>query len=132
MGERGSVLPAILALAFGGLLLLGVAMDLTMWASSHREVAFAADAGAQAGAAAVSEEALRDGQLAIEETAARASAIEAATSSRPRMDRNVTVFVGADQVCVVVEQPFSSGVLAVLSMGSGSVRGSACAIPSRG
>ena len=82
------MLPAILALAFGGLLLLGVAIDLTRWSGSHREAAFAADAGAQAGAAIVSEEGLRSGGLAVDEAAAREVAIAAALRSRPRPGRS--------------------------------------------
>lgn len=132
MDERGTVLPAILALAFGGLLLLGVAIDLTRWASSHREAAFAADAGAQAGAATVSEDSLRLGVLAVDEGLALTVAVQVAEAARPRLGRIVRVVVTGNQVCVEVEQPFAPGLGAALPISTGPVRAHSCAAPARG
>lgn len=132
MADRGSVLPAVLGLALGGLLLIGVAMDLSRWASSHREAAFAADAGAQAGAAIVSPTDLRIGLVAVETEEARPVAVDAALGSRPRAGRAVAVTISGNQVCVAVEQPFVSHLLTALGVTPGLVRASSCAEPARG
>ena len=51
MNERGSMLPFLGALFFVGFVLLGLALDTALLAATYREAAFAADAGAEAGAA---------------------------------------------------------------------------------
>lgn len=132
MADRGSVLPALMGLALGGLLLIGVVMDLSRWASSHREAAFVADAGAQAGAAMVSTEDLRLGMVVVDSHKAEPVAREVALSSRSRMGRVVAVTVSDYQVCVTIEQPFSSPLLGTLGLTAGVVRGSSCAEPARG
>jgi len=107
-------------------------MDLSRWASSHRQAAFAADAGAQAGAAVVSPEDLRVGEVVVDVGAALPIAREAALSSRPRSDRVVAVTISGNQVCVTIEQPFASPLLGALGVIPGVVLGSSCAEPARG
>ena len=51
MSERGSMLPFMAALIFVGLVVTGLALDAALLAATYREVAFAADVGAEAGAA---------------------------------------------------------------------------------
>jgi hypothetical protein len=132
MADRGSVLPAVLALAFGGLLILGVSMDLGRWASSHREAASAADAGAQAGAAMVLPNELRLGVVAVDGDAARVVAEEAALGSRPRAGRVVQVIVVDNEVCVAIEQTYTSRLLSSLGVTPDLVRATSCASPARG
>lgn len=132
MADRGSVLPAVLGLALGGLLLIGVVTDLSRWASSHREAAYVADAGAQAGAAVVSPEDLRVGMIVVDPEDAEPVAREVALSSRSRVGRVVAVTISDNQVCVTIEQPFASPLLGTLGLTPGVVRGSSCAEPARG
>jgi hypothetical protein len=132
MGDRGSALPVVLALALGGALVLGVALDLARWASTHREAVFAADVGAQAGAAMVTEDGLRRGVLVVDGARAEAAAVELAKAARPRAGRAVTVTVLSDEVCVLVTQEFHSTLLAALGIVPGSVVGQACAVPASG
>lgn len=126
------MLPAVLVLAFGGLLLLGVAMDVSRWASNHREAATAADAGAQAGAAMVSVAGLRAGQVTLDIAEAEATAVDVAQQSRPRLGRVVVATVEGSRVCVAVTQPFRSQLLDWLSVTPQAVRVSSCAAPARG
>lgn len=107
-------------------------MDLARWASSHREAAVAADAGAQAGAATVLPSELRLGVVAVDEGAARVVAEAAALGSRPRAGRVVAVTVVDDEVCVAIEQPYSSRLLSSLGVTPDAVRALACARPARG
>lgn len=132
MADRGSVMPAVLALAFGGLLILGVSMDLARWASSHREAAYAADAGAQAGAARVLPDELRQGHVAVDAEAAFVVAEQAALGSRPRPGRSVDVTVADNEVCVAIEQGYTSRLLSALGIAPDLVRASSCARPARG
>jgi hypothetical protein len=132
MADRGSVLPAVLALAFAGLLILGVSMDLARWASSHREAAAAADAGAQAGAAMVLPSELRLGVVAVDGEAALVVAEQAALGSRPRAGRTVEVTVVDNEVCVAIAQAYASRLLSSLGITPDLVRASSCARPSRG
>ena len=130
--ERGTVLPAVLGVLLAGALVLAVAVDLTRWASAHREAASAAAAAAQAGAAMVSEPALRVGLLQVDPARAITAASETGLAARPRDGRSVSATVADNEVCAVVNQPFRSSLLAALGSSELVVRGTACAVPVRG
>lgn len=132
MDERGSVLPAIAVIALGGLLVMGIGIDLARWGASWREVAHAADVGAEAGAAMIDEGAIFVGELAVNEVLATETAVDAALRSRPRSGRTASVAVDGDQVCVLVRQPFRATVARVAGSETLLVAVEACARPAQG
>jgi hypothetical protein len=132
MGERGSVLPAVFVLAFAGLLLLGLAVDLGRWGATWREAAFAADAGAEAGAAMIDPAAAYRGELLLDPVLAEDVAADAALRARPRPDRTVTAAGTPAEVCVTVSQPFRPTLLRAAGIGPVEVTADACARPAQG
>ncbi len=132
MGDRGSVLPSFFLLVLGGMLVLGLALDLGRWASSWREVAFAADAGAEAGAAMLDTGAAYRGLLRLDGAEAVAVAEAAAAEARPRMGRHVAARATPSRVCVTVRQPFQPTILRAVGVGSRQIAARACAVPGQG
>jgi hypothetical protein len=132
MADRGSVLPAIAVIALGGVLMIGIGIDLARWGASWREAAYAADVGAEAGAAMIDEAAAHSGNVSIDEHLAAATAEDAALQARERPGRAATVTVSGDQVCVRVEQPFRATVARIASIENLSVAVEACARPAQG
>lgn len=128
MGERGSVLPMLLGFVMAATIVLALAVDVTLYAAATREAAYAADAGAQAGATRIDEAARYRGELAIEEAAASAAANAAALEARPRTGRAVTVRTEPSRVCVTVTQPFAGRLVTV----SPQISITACAVPVEG
>ncbi len=125
-------MPAMLAVVLGGLLVLGLALDLGRWAFVQREAVFAADAGAQAGAAIIDQEAAYRGATRLDRGAARTVAVEAALEARPRPGRTAAAAVGPAEVCVTVRQPFGTTLLRAAGVGGAEIRASACARPAQG
>lgn len=132
MSDRGSVLPAIAVIALGGLLFIGIGIDLARWGASWREAAYAADVGAEAGAAIIDEASALGGEVLIDENLATAVAVDAALRARERSGRSATVAVNGDQVCVRVEQPFRTTVARIAGSETLSIAVEACARPARG
>ncbi len=125
-------MPAVLAVVLGGFLVLGLALDLGRWAFVQREAVFAADAGAQAGAAIIDQEAAYAGSTRIDAAAAHSVAVQAALEARPRAGRSASASVQPAEVCVTVLQPFSTTVLRAAGVGGGEIQASACARPAQG
>lgn len=132
MDDRGSVLPAIAVIALGGVLVIGIGIDLARWGASWREAAYAADVGAEAGAAMIERAAALRGDVSIDETLAVATAVDAALRARQRRGRSATVAVTGVQVCVRVEQPFRTTVARVAGSETLSIAVEACARPAQG
>lgn len=132
MGDRGSVMPAVLAVIFGGFLILGLALDLGRWAYVQREAVFAADAGAQAGAAILEPAAAYGGDTRIDPGPAEVVARDAALEARPRPGRAAGASATPAEVCVTVTQPFAPSLLRAAGVAAGTVTGRACARPARG
>ena len=132
MDERGSALPSLLMVVVAGLLVLGLALDLGRWASTWREAAFAADAGATAGAAIIDEPRAYRGVLRVDRAAAGPVAVDAATRARPRAGRTVAVQTSNTRVCVTVRQPFRPSLLRAAGIGDRTVRVRSCASPAQG
>ena len=126
------MLPALAVLVLGATLSLGLAYDLGGWANTWREAAFAADAGAEAGAAALDRGAAYGDTLHLEPRLAQVTAFEAAHAARPRPDRSVVSTADLTQVCVTVVQPFRPSLLRALGIGELSVQAEACAAPAQG
>ena len=132
MDERGSALPMVMVLIFAGALIMGLALDLGRWASTWREAAFAADAGATAGAATMDVGDAYRGRLRIDTAAAVPAAEQAAIRARPRAGRGVSVDARRGRVCVTVRQPFQPSLLRIAGIGDRTVRVQACAAPAQG
>ena len=132
MTDRGSVLPMLAVLVLGGAIVAGLAIDLGRWGVLYREAAFAADAGAEAGAAMIDEDAAYRDLLALDPGGARAVAVEAARVARSRPGRTVAAQADTGRVCVTVRQPFRPGLLRIAGVGSTTITADACAVPGKG
>jgi hypothetical protein len=126
------MLPALAVLVLGGTLSLGLAYDLGRWASTWREAAFAADAGAEAGATALDQGAAYGDMLQLDPAVAEVIALQTAQTARPRAGRSVVSSADLTRVCVIVVQPFRPTLLRTLGIGELSVQAEACAAPSQG
>jgi hypothetical protein len=128
VNERGSMLPFMAALIFVGLVVVALALDATMLAATYREVAFSADVGAEAGAAAITD----DGNLTLDPDRAETTGVEAALAARFRTGRIADADAGPDRVCVVVTDVYEPRILGALGVGPTEISVEACAEPSRG
>ena len=132
MDDRGTVAPALVILLAAGVAAVGLAVDLGRFAATSRDVAFAADAGAEAGAAVIDTELAYSGILALDAGPAHAVAVDAALRARPRPGRRVAVEAGPDRVCVTVVQEVDTGLLRVFGVAAWTVSSTGCAAPARG
>ena len=132
MSDRGSAMPMLAVLVFGGVLVLGLALDLGRWASTWREAAFAADTGAAAGAAMIDAASAYRGRLELDAAAAHATALDAAASARARTGRSASAAVDPFRICVTVRQPFAPTLLRAVGVGERTVTATACASPAQG
>ncbi len=115
-------------LLFGGVLLIGVAVDVTRLIATWRETAHLAATAAETGAGWVQSEDLYLGELILDPDAAERAAHEVAGAD----DRAVDVTVTPSEVCVTVEQEVSPGVASLVGIGSKVVMATACASPRQG
>jgi len=132
VAERGSVLPVLAVLLVAAVAAVALAADLGRFAATVREATFAAEAGAEAGAAVIDPEAAYRGRLRLDPDPARAAARDAALLARPRPGRSVSVFGDATSVCVTVRDPFRPGLLLVFGVRGTTVEAYSCAVPVRG
>lgn len=132
MNERGSMLPYLGALFFVCFVLLGLALDTALLAATYREAAFAADAGAEAGAAQVEVGAAYGGEMVLDQDAAIAAAETASLAARLRVGRTVTATSDGVDVCVVVVDQYEPRILGAIGIGSQEVKVRACAAPRQG
>jgi hypothetical protein len=132
MDERGTALPAILVLLAAGVAALALAVELGRFAAATRETAFAADAGAEAGAAVIDTAAAYAGDLLVDPVGAAAVAFEAARRARPRPGRRIDVDATDREVCVTVTRDVEPGLLGVFGIEAWTVSATGCAVPARG
>ena len=130
--ESGSALPMVVGLAFAAFLTLLLAVEVGRWGATVREAAFAADAGAAAGAAMIDEAAAYRGSIQLDVLPAISVATSAANAARPRAERTATAVATTDEVCVTVTQPFVSRLLSFLGAEEATITSTACASPARG
>ena len=129
MDEHGSVSPALILVLVGGLAALALAVELGRFASAAREVAYAADTGAEAGAARIDPAAAYGGEIRLNPAEARAVAIRGARRARGRTGRWIEATADEGQVCVTVGRTVEPGLLRVFAVGPWDVSASACAEP---
>ncbi len=125
------MLPFMAALIFVGLMVTGLAIDAALLAATYREVAFAADVGAEAGAA----ELIRDGygdRPLLDPNLARRTAIVAALDARPRAGRIAVASANDRIVCVTVTDRYDPHFLLGLGIAPETISVEACAEPHRG
>ena len=132
MNERGSMLPYLGALIFVGLVLLGLAFDTALLAATYREAAFAADAGAEAGAAQLETRAVYGGEVLLDRRAAIAAAETASLVARSRAGRTASATTDGTEVCIVVVDHYEPRLLGVVGIGAQGVSVRACAAPRQG
>ena len=128
MGERGYGSVLALALLFGGVLLIGLAADVTRLVFVWRETSHLAHTAAETGAGWVQAEDLYRGESVIDITAAESAAIAAASGP----DRSVRVDASPEEVCVTVAQTVSPGITRLVGGASKEVGVTACARPKQG
>lgn len=128
--DRGSALPALLALVVAGLLLAGVAIDLGRWGSTWRAVADAAAAAARAAAGQIDETGVYLGVRELD----RERALEAAwrLGHAGGTGRTVAVDLEPAAVCVTVTDTHHPTWLRAVGVRSALVSVTACASPAQG
>jgi hypothetical protein len=129
--DRGTVLPILALLLLGGALAVALAVEVGRCGAAWREASFAADAGAEAGAATLDPEAVYSGRIRLDPQAAQGTAEAAALAVRPRVGRRAEAEATTTRVCVTVTQPFPPGLLTPFVHGR-PIAVSACATPERG
>lgn len=125
------MLPVLALLFFGGALAVALAVEVGRCAAAWREASFAADAGAEAGAAVIDPAEAYRGRLVLDPQPAEEEAVSAALAARPRAGRTASASANAEQVCVAVRQPLPPGLLGSV-VTSRVIAASACASPGQG
>ncbi len=131
MTDRGTTLPIVALLLFGGALAVALAVEVGRVGAAWREASFAADSGAEAGAAALDPAEAYRGRLLLDPALAEEAAVAAALATRPRPGRTAAARAETDRVCVTVRQPFPTGLLGSVAAGR-VITADACASPSQG
>jgi multidrug efflux pump subunit AcrA (membrane-fusion protein) len=132
VSERGSMLPYLGALFFVGFVVVGLALDIALLAATYQQAAFAADTGAEAGAARLEAESAYSGAMRLDRSAAIEAAEAAARSARARTERTATASTDGISVCVVVTDHYVPRILGVIGVGAEGVSVRACAAPGKG
>lgn len=132
MDDRGSVTPALALLVIGGLLLVGIGIDVGRLGATWREAAYAADVGAEAGASVIDQDAARKGTLAVAVGKAESVAVDMSLRTRPRSSRTAAATATADQICVQVEQSFRPSILRSIGARDTKIMLRSCASPAQG
>ena len=130
--QQGSVVPMLGALIFAGLVVLGLAADVALYAANYRDAAFAADVGAEAGAAVLAVPAAYGGELSLADEAAARVAVDAAESARPRSGRSASAAPEPGRICVTVTQHHVTRFVQALGIGPTTIVVTGCAEPRQG
>ncbi len=130
MGEQGSMLPFMAALIFVGLVVTGLALDVALLAATYRETAYAADVGAEAGAAVI--RGTPGGELLLDVDGAESTGVTAALGARPRPDRSAVATASDTVICVTVTTVYEPRILGSIGIAPAQVTVEACAEPRAG
>lgn len=125
------MIPFMAALVFAALVVVGLALDAALLAATYREAAFAADVGAEAGAAEIARDGYGQG-LVLDRERAEATAAGAALTARPRPGRSVAAAAGPTRVCVTVTDRYEPRILGAVGIGPEVITIKACAEPRQG
>ena len=132
MNERGSMLPYLGALFFIGFVVLGLALDTSLLAATYREAAFAADVGAEAGAAHLEVSSAYEGTTRLDRGPAIAAAEMASLAARSRSGRTAAATTDGTTICVSVTDRFEPRILGTIGVGTQGITVNACASPRQG
>lgn len=132
MNERGSMLPYLGALFFIGFVVLGLALDTSLLAATYREAAFAADVGAEAGAAHLEVASAYEGTTRLDRGPAIAAAETASLAARSRSGRTAAATTDGTTICVSVTDRFEPRILGSIGVGTQGITVNACASPRQG
>ena len=128
MSERGAVHLTLVALFFGSMLMLGLAMDMARFAGAWREAAHLAATAAETGAGWIDEEAARRDILMVDVAKADDAARAVASGGTRRVEVNAT----PDRVCVTVTIVVRPTLLTLAGAGPRSAAATSCAEPRMG
>jgi hypothetical protein len=132
MNQQGSMLPYLGALFLIGFVVLGLALDTSLLAATYREAAFAADAGAEAGAAHLEAASAYAGTTQLDPGPAVAAAESASLDARSRSDRTAVASTDGATICVSVTDRFEPRMLGNIGIGTQGITVRACASPRKG
>ena len=128
MGDRGYGSVLALALLFGGILLVGLAVDVARLVSAWQEASHVAHSAAEVGAGWVDPDGLYAGLLELD----RPSAREAAERFIEATDLDGSVRIRDGRVCVSVSTRVRPGITRLVGAGAQRVEVTACAEPRQG
>ncbi len=126
--DRGAVHLTLVALLFGGVLMMGLAVDVARLGATWREVTHVAATAAEAGAGWIDRGSARDGEIRLARNKAETAAREVLADWGHPGEVDATV----SRVCVVVTLEVRPTLLTIVGAGPKRVTGTACAEPRRG
>lgn len=128
MDDRGAAHLTLVALLFGGMLMLGLAVDITRIGTAWREASHLATTAAEVGAGWIDEEEARADLLMVDVDRATAASRGIAAGE----GRVVDVAATTAEVCVRVRIRVAPTLLAVVGAAPQDVAATACARPRQG
>lgn len=127
MNDRGAVHLTLVALLFGGTLMLGLAADMARFGASWREASHLAATAAEAGAGWISEDAAYEGMIVIDPARARDAARAVASSP----GQTVVMEITDQRICVSVSIRVRPTLLALAGASDQWASANSCAEPRR-
>jgi hypothetical protein len=126
--DRGAAHLTLVALLFGGTLMMGLAVDVARLGATWREATHLAATAAEAGAGWIDRSAARDGEIRLN----RGEAEGAARTVLDEANQGGEIDATRRRVCVVVRMEVHPTLLTIVGAGPQTVTGRACAEPRRG
>jgi len=123
--ERGAAHLTLMGLLFGGVLMLGLAVDMIRFGAAWREAAHLAATAAEAGAGWVDQSAAYRGELAIDPGLADAAARLVAGGAGHGVGTTIT----GNRICVEVAIRVHPTLLAMVGAGPKMATATSCAEP---
>lgn len=117
----------LVALLFGGTLMLGLAVDIARFGASWREASHLAATAAEAGAGWIDEAAAYDGLIVLDPGRARDGARAVASSPGRRVRMDIT----EERICVSVSIRVRPTLLALVGAGNQWATARSCGEPRR-
>lgn len=125
--ERGAAHLTLMSLLFGGVLMLGLAVDMIRFGAAWREAVHLAATAAEAGAGWVDQSAAYRGELVLDPGLADAAARLVAGGP----GHGVSTTIAGNRICVEVGVPVHPTLLAMVGAGPKTATASSCAEPRR-
>lgn len=129
--DRGSVFPILAIVLVGGVLATLIAVELGRLASERRAISFAADMAAEAGAAMLDEDSVRDGLLALDPQGAHDRAMTQIREVAPA-GSSVSAAASATEICVTISTSYNPRLLSMVGARAVDLAATSCAAPAAG